>query len=157
MSIVKISDENRQKVIGFFKEHWDGSEMVISSGVYYCDSLDGFIFEENHKVLGLVTYVIHGNEAEVISLDSICEGRGIGSLLMAEVEKRLQLYGVKLISLVTTNDNLNALKFYQKRGYKIEAVFTDAVKKAREIKSSIPLIGNDGIPINDEIKLVKSL
>lgn len=154
---MKITAENRPRVIDFFQEHWGSSEMVISSGVYDCSNLDGFIFEENNRILGLVTYVFHEKEVEVISLDSIVEGKGIGSCLMKEVEHFVQQQGIATISLVTTNDNLNALKFYQKRGYKLDVIFPNAVKRARKIKPSIPLVGYNGIPINDEIRLVKKL
>lgn len=157
MSTVKITAENRSRVIDFFQKHWGSPEMVISSGVYDCSNLDGFIFEENNRILGLVTYVFHEKEVEVISLDSIVEGKGIGSCLMKEVEHFVQQQGIATISLVTTNDNLNALKFYQKRGYKLDAIFPNAVKQAREIKPSIPLVGYNGIPITDEIRLVKKL
>jgi len=90
-------------------------------------------------------------------VDSIKEGNGIGSKLMNEVELLAKQKGINKIKLITTNDNLQALKFYQKRGYRIVRVITDAVVKAREIKPSIPLIGNDGIPLNDELELVKIL
>lgn len=157
MSITKIINSNRERVVAFFKEHWGSTEMVISTGVYDCSQLDGFIYEENDKILGLVTYTRCEHGAEIISLDSIKEGKGIGSLLMNEIEKFVQKKGIEHVSLVTTNDNLNALKFYQKRGYKIKAVFPDAVQKAREMKPSIPFVGHNGIPINDEIFLRKSL
>lgn len=154
---MNITAENRSHVIDFFQEHWGSPEMVISSGVYDCSQLDGFIFEKNNRILGLVTYVFHEKEVEVISLDSIVEGRGIGSCLMEAVEQFAQQQSIATMSLVTTNDNLNALKFYQKRGYKLDGIFPNAVKQARKIKPSIPLVGYHGIPINDEIRLVKKL
>ena len=157
MNINKISSKNRAKVIDFFMEHWGSSEMIISSGVYDCAKLDGFLIEENEIIIGLVTYIIHEDEVEVISLDSIIEGRGIGSLLMKEVERFAKSIALNVISLITTNDNLNALKFYQKRGYQIVVVYPNTVEKARQLKQKIPLVSNDGIPIRDELKLVKRL
>ena len=155
LSIMEITKENREKVVSFFKEHWGSSEMVISTGTYQCDKLDGFIFEDNNKFIGLVTYVIKANEIEIISLDSIQEGKGIGSALINKVENTAKQKQLQTVSLITTNDNLNALKFYQKRGYRITSIIPDAVNNARKIKPSIPLIGNDGIPIEDELKLKK--
>ena len=76
---------------------------------------------------------------------------------MNAVELIAKKYGIKQISLITTNDNLHALKFYQKRGYRIVKIITDAVTKARKIKPSIPLVGNDDIPLHDEIQLMKRL
>lgn len=88
MSIREINEENREKVVSFFREHWGSSEMVISSGIYQCEKLNGFIFEENNQIIGLVTYVIkdYENEIEIISLDSLSEGKGIGSALIEKVE-----------------------------------------------------------------------
>ena len=55
--------------------------------------------------------------------------------------------------LVTTNDNLDALRFYQRRGLRITAVAAGAVDEARKIKPGIPLLGDHGIAIRDEITL----
>lgn len=157
MSIKPITIHNRRRVIQFFIEHWGSSQMIISSGIYHCDQLDGYIYEEDEQILGLLTYVFHKDSVEVISLDSMKEGRGIGSKLMQEVESLAKQKGTLKITLITTNDNLNALRFYQKRGYRIVKVIPDAVTKAREIKPSIPLIGNDAIPLHDELELEKIL
>ena len=54
--------------------------------------------------------------------------------------------------LITTNDNIQAIRFYQKRGMVITAVHVNALKHSRTLKPEIPLIGNDGIPIRDEIE-----
>ena len=37
------------------------------------------------------------------------------------------------------------------------AVYPDAVENSRQLKPEIPLVGNDGIPIRDEIELEKLL
>ncbi|QGM31305.1 GNAT family N-acetyltransferase [Bacillus sp. N3536] len=157
MSIKEITIVNREKVVSFFKEHWGSTEMVISTGVYQCDTLDGFIFEGTNQIIGLVTYVIKDNEMEIISLDSLQEGKGIGSSLIKSVEYIAKQKKIQVVSLVTTNDNLNALKFYQKRGYRITSVIPNGVIKARSLKPSIPLIGHEGIPLNDELILKKIL
>jgi N-acetylglutamate synthase-like GNAT family acetyltransferase len=57
------------------------------------------------------------------------------------------------VFLITTNDNMQALRFYQKRGFELVAVHRGAVNESRKIKPSISLIGNDGIPLRDEIEL----
>ncbi|MEY9976378.1 GNAT superfamily N-acetyltransferase [Lysinibacillus sp. RC79] len=130
--------------------------MVISSGIYDCSKLDGFAYvDEQNMILGLVTYIIRANECEIISLDSIVEGKGIGSLLVQAVEQHAFEQGCTMITLITTNDNLHALKFYQKRGYYLVEIIQNAVEQARAYKPEIPLIGYDGIPIRDEIRLTK--
>ena len=61
--------------------------------------------------------------------------------------------GCKRIWLITTNDNTAALRFYQKYGLALVAVHRNAVEASRRLKPEIPLTGNDGIPIRDEIEL----
>lgn len=157
MNIKEITINNRNKIVSFFTEHWGSTEMVISTGVYKCDALDGFIVEEDNQIIGLVTYVVKENEMEIISLDSLQEGKGIGSSLMDKVEDIAKQKNIQLVSLVTTNDNLNALKFYQKRSYRITSIIPNGVNQARNLKPSIPLIGEHGIPLHDELILKKVL
>ena len=61
--------------------------------------------------------------------------------------------GCRRLWLITTNDNLNALRFYQKRGFALVAVHRNALEISRKFKPEIPLIGADGIPLRDEIEL----
>lgn len=61
--------------------------------------------------------------------------------------------GCRRLWLITTNDNLNALRFYQRRGWRLVAVHAGAVDEARKVKPQISVIGEDGIPIHDEIEL----
>ena len=157
MSIKPITNQSRQSVISFFKEHWGSAKMIISSGTFDCAQLDGYMYEEDEMILGLLTYVVHEDALEVISLDSIREGQGIGTQLMHEAELLAKEKGLTKITLITTNDNLTALKFYQKRGYRIVEVIPDAVAEARKVKPTIPLIGNDDIPLHDELLLEKHL
>lgn len=158
MSIQEISKQNRSSVIDFFEQHWGSPEMVISSGIYNCSELDGYMYSnKDGEIIGLVTYEVREEECEIISLDSIVEGQGIGSQLLKKVEQTVKDKGCTRLSLITTNDNLQAMKFYQKRGYRIVQVIPNAVNKARKLKPTIPFIGNDGIPLNDELKLEKVL
>lgn len=158
MEMKPIDTSLRPKITAFFQQHWGSPEMVISTGVYDCSNLDGFAYvNDKDEILGLITYYLSNNECEIISLDSVEEGKGIGTLLIQEVEKFALQNNCHIMKLITTNDNLLALKFYQKRGYFLSKIYPSAVEKAREIKPEIPFIGNEGIPIRDEIELRKVL
>lgn len=77
----------------------------------------------------------------------------MGTALMKAVESVAREAGCASIRLVTTNDNLKALHFYQRRGYVLVALHRDAVTRSRALKPEIPTTGNDDIPIRDEIEL----
>lgn len=155
--IIRINHRNRKQVIAFFEQHWGSTKMVVSTGTYDCAHLDGWVYVDNQQIVGLITYTVKGSTLEIVSLDSVREGAGIGSALVAHVETFAKQQQLQTIQLVTTNDNLQALKFYQKRGYRVTAVIVDAVNEARNIKLAIPLKGYDDIPLHDEFMLEKTL
>ncbi|WP_214756628.1 MULTISPECIES: GNAT family N-acetyltransferase [unclassified Exiguobacterium] len=153
--IESITPSKRDAVRAFFIDAWGSSEMVISTGTYDCAALDGFVWSERDVIIGLVTYVIRADELEIISLDSLQEKRGIGSALLDAVERVAKHYQLERLSLITTNDNLRALAFYQRRGWRLTRIIPGAVDAARIHKPSIPVIGEYGIPLHDEIMLSK--
>ncbi|MBA2876130.1 GNAT family N-acetyltransferase [Thermaerobacillus caldiproteolyticus] len=158
MNIIPIHLLDRSTVQQFFTIHWGSPQMVVSTGVYDCSELDGFAaIQDSGEIVGLITYIFKAEECEIISLDSVIENQGVGSALLQQVEAFAAQHGCVTIRLITTNDNLHALRFYQKRGYQIVKVFPNAVEKARQIKPSIPLVSSDGIPIRDELLLIKQL
>ncbi|MFT3891870.1 MAG: GNAT family N-acetyltransferase [Anaerolineales bacterium] len=69
------------------------------------------------------------------------------------VVEEARTHNCKRLLLITTNDNLHAIGFYQKRGFQMAAIHRGAVDEARKIKPSIPTIGAHGIPMRDEIEL----
>jgi ribosomal protein S18 acetylase RimI-like enzyme len=131
-----------------------GAEIVVAHGaVYRPAELPGFVAEVGDEKMGLLTYHIAGDACEIVTLDSQRPNCGIGAALIAAVKEATQQAGCRRLWLITTNDNTHALRFYQKRGFVLAALHRDAVAASRAIKPEIPLIGNDGIPIRDEIEL----
>ena len=61
------------------------------------------------------------------------------------------------MQLITTNDNVDALRFYQRRGFVLTELRPGAVDESRRMKPQIPLVGAYGIPIRDELVLVREL
>lgn len=158
MKIVSTKDLPKRAVSQFFTTHWGSPVMVNSNGTFQCDELEGYaVLDENREITGLITFIINGTECEIISLDSIIENNGIGSALLKEVERASEREQCEQVKLITTNDNVRAIGFYQKRGYVLAGLFVNAVEKARKIKPGIPFTADNGIPIRDEILLVKRL
>jgi len=121
--------------------------------VYRPEQLDGFVLEEKNEWIGLITFFIKDDECEITSLDSLREGQGIGSKLIDKAMEEAHTQNCKRLFLITTNDNLYALGFYQKRGFEIVTVYRGAINESRKRKPSIPLVGMNGIPLRDEIEL----
>ena len=116
-------------------------------------SLPGFAAFDGGRPVGLATYAIEGASCECVTLDSLAEGAGVGTALLAAVEKTARTVGCGRLWLITTNDNLSALRFYQKRGFRLVAVHREALAESRKLKPSIPPVGREGIPLRDELEL----
>ena len=121
--------------------------------IYHPDTLDGFVAFDAEEWIGEITFHLSGIDCEIVSLDSLRQGQGIGTRLIDKVIEEARTKGCQRIFLVTTNDNLNALGFYQKRGFELVAIHRGALNESRKVKPGIPLIGNNGIPLRDEIEL----
>jgi N-acetylglutamate synthase-like GNAT family acetyltransferase len=114
--------------------------------------------DESGGRLGLATYVVEGAVAELVSIDALRPSAGIGRQLVEAVVAATRAAGAERLFVMTTNDNLLALRFYQRTGFRLAEMRPGAVDEARaRLKPSIPTIGNDGIPIRDEIDLVLDL
>jgi GNAT superfamily N-acetyltransferase len=131
-----------------------GSTTIVSRGrTHQADELPGYILWEEDMRMGLITYHLEGESCEIVTLDSLAEGKGIGTALFDALRDRAVDLRCDRLWVITTNDNLPALRFYQKRGFRITALYPSAVKESRCLKPSIPLVGHADIPIRDEIRL----
>ena len=149
----RLSQTDLSRLRQFWIEHWGGEEMITRGNIYRPEQLDGFVVEDGEEWIGLLTFFIKDGECEVTSLDSLREGQGIGSKLIEQVIKEARAHGCDRLFLITTNDNLNALGFYQKRGFELVTIYRGAVNESRKIKPGIPLVGYNNIPLRDEIEL----
>jgi ribosomal protein S18 acetylase RimI-like enzyme len=117
-------------------------------------ALPGVVAERAGERVGLATYEADGSDVEVVYLEATERGSGVGTALVDEVERRT---AAGRLWLVTTNDNLDAIRFYQRRGFVLTDLRRGAVDEARRIsKPSIPLVGDYGIPIRDEVVLERT-
>jgi GNAT superfamily N-acetyltransferase len=148
-----INSGDRAWVAALIKEWWEGPKILTRGKVHYPDKYPGFIAIKDDKPAGLVTYNIDGKGCEVVTMNSLIENIGIGSVLLDTVKDAAKKEGCRRLWLITTNDNIHALRFYQKYGLRLVAVHRNAIEKSRRLKPQIPLTGNDGIPIRDEIEL----
>lgn len=153
MEIRPLSADDRAWVEPFIESRWGAPTVVGHGAVYTPADLPGFAALEDGDPVGLLTYSVDGDACEIVTVDSLGEGRGVGSALVDAVAETARAAGCRRLWLVTTNDNLPALRFYQKRGFVLVRLHRDAVATSRRLKPEIPLTGSEGIPIHDELEL----
>lgn len=162
-TIRELATEDRNWVAHFLDEHWASTKIVSRGQAYYAHLLPGFVAEltdapEDATPAGLVTFRIDDeNQCEIMTIDAVQKQIGVGSALLNAVKSHASENGCKRLWLITTNDNVEALTFYQKRGFKLVAVHVDALAESRKLKPQIPLVGKHNIPLRDEIELEMKL
>jgi ribosomal protein S18 acetylase RimI-like enzyme len=152
MEIKNISYKNREQINQFIDSQWFSTTMVVRGELVDMTVLDGFVAYENLNIIGLVTYRIKDNECEIMSLDSLKERHGIGTSLVSKVIQIAIKNKCIKVKLISTNDNINAIRFYQKRGFDMVRIYYNSLEIARKIKPSIPMIGEFNIPLKHEIE-----
>jgi len=129
-----------------------GSDIIVSRGkIYRTEDLEGILVYENQKIIGIGLYYIKNNECEIVLLESFMENKGIGSEIIERIKIIAKENNCKRIWVITTNNNINALKFYQKRGFCFSNIYINAMEESRKIKPEIPK-EYGGIEIRDEIE-----
>ncbi len=157
MQVKDLSDDDRVWV----KERTEllfGGDFVLSrSEVHDPHKLPGFIATEGRERIGLITYSIVGDTCEVVTVDALCQFIGVGTMLLEKVEQAAREEGCTKLWTITTNDRLDAQRFFQKRGFFISDIRLGTMTKIRLLKPSVPRIGDYGIPVRDELEFEKVL
>jgi GNAT superfamily N-acetyltransferase len=150
---------------GWLRQHLElawGSATIVSRDrdrdrEHDAAALPALVAVRGEELAGLATYRVCGAECELVTLEAFAAREGVGSALLAAVAQRARDGGASRLWLVTTNDNLDALRFYQRRGLRLVAVHPGAVDRARRRKPAIPLVGAHGIEAHDEVELELAL
>lgn len=151
MEFKPITKDNRALVNDFIECHWFSTTMVIRGELVDVSLMDGFTAVEQDAIIGLVTYRIKGDECEITSLDSLKENQGIGTALIDRVKEQAVKKNCNKLKLITTNDNIRAIRFCQKHGFDMSKLYYNSMGQARKLKPTIPVNGIEGILVRHEI------
>jgi N-acetylglutamate synthase-like GNAT family acetyltransferase len=154
-----VRDDERDWLRATIEERW-GDEIMVGRGrVWTLHELPAMVaVDDSGERVGVATYVVEAAVAELVSIDALRTGAGVGRCLLDAIAAAARAAGARQLLVMTTNDNLAALRFYQRNGFRLAELRPGAVDEARTtLKPSIPERGNDGIPLRDEVDLVLEL
>ena len=140
-------------IIETLETHWNSTLMVSRGVLHDVSAQNGFAAVQDGLPVGLLTYDIVGDQCEITLMQSLRKGIGVGTGLIYAARNAAISRGCKRLWLITTNDNLHAIGFYQKRGFTLVAVHPNALARSRELKPGIPMTGMCGIPLRDEVEM----
>ena len=153
VAIRPVSESDRPTVEWLTTQLWGACEVIVHEGAFYPAFLPGFIAERAGRIAGLVTFEVQAGALEIVTINALDLYKGIGTMLIVAVRAEAKRLGCHTVRLTTTNDNIGALRFYQRRGFRLAAIRPGAVDRSRQRKPEIPRTGDFGIPLRDEIDL----
>jgi len=149
----RLRSVDRDFVTSFLGRH-RLSETVFSRGhLHAADSLPGFVAFRDSDPVGLLVYAIADDGLEILVFHTTVDRIGLGSALIREAKKAARKNGCRRLWLVVTNDDTRSLGFYQRNGFRMVAFYPEARDAARALSPEIPVLGEGGIPVHDEIEL----
>ena len=158
IEIRPASEVDPDALLAFIVECWHGESVVGHEEEMFPAQHAGFVALRDGEITGHVTYRGDGDRCEITTIQAFPRQGGVGSMLMDAVLEAARDEGYRVVWLTTTNDNLDAIRFYQRRGFRIIRVRPGAVDRAREtMKPELPDIGMYGIRMSDELDLFLEL
>jgi GNAT superfamily N-acetyltransferase len=151
--IHRIDTLLRAKVQPVLNATWGTPELAVNGKLWDSRTMPGIAaIGADGDLFGYLLYDFHDGECEIMVLESVVQNIGVATALIEEVKNIAVSGGVSKVIVQTSNDNSHAFRFYQRRGFTIRKIRIGAMDAARRVKPSIPLIGEDGIPLRDEIE-----
>lgn len=156
--LIEETNERNRECIREWIAAWPAPYIISRGRKLWPAELDGLVaFDSEDKLIGLLTYEVVGDQCEVVTLDALTQWSGIGTQLLNRAITIARETGCRRLWLITTNDNIEAIRFYQRRGLTLAAVHVNALEHSRTLKPEIPEIGLFGIPMRDEIEFEMGL
>jgi GNAT superfamily N-acetyltransferase len=134
-----------------------GLPLVTPERIWHPDEVVGLEGRDLGGPIGLVTLVVDGGLGEIISLEAYVPCRGHGSFLLAGAEAEMARRGARRARVRTTNDNLRAQAFYQRRGWRLVGIELDGMERVRALKPGLLAAGAHGLPLRDVWSFEKGL
>lgn len=157
LDVRALRDDERAWAAQVIRERWGGDVVVGGGRELRPAELPALVAEADGERAGLVTYLIEGRDCELTSIDALTLGAGIGGALVEAVVEAARAAGCVRVHLITTNDNLPALRLYQRHGFVLAELRAGEMQRSRELKPQISGTGHAGIPIRDELVLQRDL
>jgi len=157
VQVRELRDDEREWAETTLRERWGADEVVGGGRTHRLAELATLVAEADGERAGLATYAIDHGDCELVTVDALAVGSGIGGALVEAAAEVARAAGARRLWLITTNDNLPALRLYQRHRFTIAAIRPGAVQAARARKPQIPATGYAGIPIRDELELERAL
>ncbi len=144
---------DRKALTELLRLRWSDGTVSVRGKLIGIDDVEALGVYENGRLQGIATWLVEGGTLYLATMNNVTDRRGVSTALLDAMialgrEKRFPV-----LRALISNDNTKAIRFYQRRGFRIVAAHIGIIDMMRRLKPSIPEKGIDGIPMRDEIEL----
>lgn len=156
-NIREIKEQDSYWIKDLVKRYWGVPSVILHGVEYFPETQQGFVAERDDEPVGFITFDIRGDACEIVALVGEPQYHGIGTALLDAMKVVAKSKGIFWLWLIVTNDNVDALRFFQRRGFVLSTINKRALDMARNRRPELPTVGRYGIPLRDEIELEMAL
>ena len=150
MQVRELGDDDRPWLREIIEREW-GLPAVSISGAHDPGELPGLVAYDGDDRLGALTYRVDQDTCEVVTINAVVEGKGVGAALLAAARAIADQRGLRLW-LITMNDNIRAIDFYQRQGMDLVALHRNFVDVVRQYKPTVGDANTSGIPLRHALE-----
>jgi GNAT superfamily N-acetyltransferase len=151
----EATEVERAAALELFRRDFGRTSIASFGEVIPLEETSTIVADMQGDISGALAWKPRDNALQIVALatDPMWQRSGVGGQLLAEAELLARRLKLQRLIVATTNDNLPALHFYQRRGYRL----TDFVPGSILAHTGPEVPGFAGIPVRDELRLEKRL
>ena len=150
--VSRIASGDRDWVAETLVREWTSTSVARLGQLVEAAGLPGHLATLAGRRVGLVLVDVRHREYEVVAISTSEPRRGVGRALMERCFAEARATGCRRVWLVTTNNNITAIAFYQRLGMDLRALHRHALRVSRELKPTIPERDAAGVRIDHELE-----
>ncbi|RDJ19877.1 hypothetical protein DWF00_14430 [Bosea caraganae] len=149
---------DKHELLALMLREWGSHKMMIDLHTYDVAEIDALgLYTEAGETAALASWTLRDDTAYLCALHSLIPGEGVAIRMLNEVIWAARRARAKKLRAMLTNDNIPGLTFYQRRGFRLSALYPEAIDVYRSVIPSIIKTGYRDIPVHDALELEMEL
>ncbi|KAF0229555.1 MAG: hypothetical protein FD175_1893 [Beijerinckiaceae bacterium] len=146
--------EDKSEIAAFMVGTWGSTRMMVAMQVYDVMAIEATgLYDAENKLVAFASWALRDKTAYLCALHALVEGKSYARHLLAALMPVLKDKGARTIRAMITNDNMPALTFYQKNGFRFATLYVGGVDAYRPTMPGMRTHGYQDIPIRDALEL----
>jgi GNAT superfamily N-acetyltransferase len=138
----------------FLLRRWGTDVLAMGGRVYRLADVEAMgAYDAEDGLVGVAVYAMKPTALFLLSLDALRQNEGVASRMIEALSGEGRRRGARRLRVMTTNVNYDGMRFYQRRGFRMTALYPGAIDALRAFAPTLKTSGADGVPARDILEL----